>query len=402
MNKQKRFTQFCGIDVAKNKHVACIINRDGEVVAKSRSFHNTADGYQALLTWLKDAGTPQKVVVAMEATGHYWHSLHDFLVRHRYEVAVLNPIQTAQQARKGIRKTKTDKIDARHIATLVKNNEHRPAVVPGELGMTCRLLSRQRYRLTAQISKLKQLMWAKLHPVWPEFEQLFKVPFGVTGRKVLHAAPIPKDVQALGLQALSELMRKASRGKLGAEHAQRVWHAAQNSIGMQRGLEGSRIGIQCLLAQLEFLMDLREQLEDEIQRVSTQLPAYILTLPGCNPVHAVSLYGETDPFQTYQKPSQLVAFAGLDMVVFQTGEFEAPRKRITQRGSPYLRRTLWWMAFRTLQQDGDLRNFWLRKRREGVHHLAAVTATARKLCHVIWRIMTDQRDYLQKPPGNKS
>jgi transposase len=334
----------------------------------------------------------------MEATGHYWHSLHDCLTRRHYQVAVLNPIQTALQAKKGIRKRKTDKIDARHIATLIKNGEQRPALVPGELAMTCRQLGRHRYGLVGQMTVLKLRLQARLHPVWPEYESLFKVPFGVTGRKLLHTAPTPPDVLALGPAPLAELIRKASRGKFGPDHAQRVWQAASHSIGMRRGLEGTRISVRTLLAQLEALILIRKQLEAEMATLAQRLPAYIFTLPGASPIRVVSLFGETDPIDTFRTPGQLVAFAGLDMIVFQTGQYDAPRQRISKRGSPFLRRTLWAMALGALQQDGDLRDYWLRKRREGVHHLAAVTATARKLCHVTWRILTDRRDYQPQRP----
>ena len=105
----------------------------------------------------------------MEATGHYWYSLRDFLVEHGYEVAVLNPILTAQQAKKGIRKSKTDRIDAGHIATLIKNGEHRRALVPGELAMSCQSLTRLRYSMSRQGARIKQRLWSRLHPVWPEY-----------------------------------------------------------------------------------------------------------------------------------------------------------------------------------------------------------------------------------------
>ncbi len=102
------------------------------------------------------------------------------------------------------------------------------------------------------------------------------------------------------------------------------------------------------------------------------------------------------------RPEQLVAFAGLDPTVFQTGQYDGPRQRISKRGSPFLRRTLWGMALRSLQQEGDLRDYWLRKRREGTHHLAAVTTVAAKICRRAWRILTDQRDYLPQPPNPKA
>jgi len=393
MTSKKRYTRFCGIDVAKNKHVAKIIDRDGQCIDRSRSFHNDADGYQSILTCLKQAGGTGKTLVGMEATGHYWFGLHDFLVGHGFDVAVLNPIQTAQQAKKGIRKAKTDKIDAGHIATLIKNGEHRPALVPGELAMTCRQLTRLRYAITRQGVRIKQLLWSRLHPVWPEYEALFATPFCATGRKLLAVAPTPDDVRTMDRKELSELIRKTSRGKYGAVQADKVRQAAAHSVGTTRGIEGARIGIRSLLAQLDALAPVRNALDEQIDALADRVPRYMATLPGANPRAVVSLFGETDPIGTFATPSQLVAFAGLDLTVHQTGNYDAPRRRISKRGSPVLRHTLWQMAHRACYQEGDLREYWMRQRGRGLPHRSAVTAVAIKLCHVAWRILTDRRDY---------
>jgi transposase len=402
MASSKRYTHFCGIDIAKLKHVARIIDRDGKCLARSQSFNNDAQGYQSILTRLKEAGGPKRVLVGMEATGHYWHSLRDFLVDHRYEVAVLNPIQTAHQAKKGIRKRKTDKIDAGHIATLIKNGEHRPALVPGELAMTCRYLTRLRYAMNRQSARIKQLLWSRLHPVWPEYEPLFATPFCATGRKLLATAPTPHDVLGMGQQKLLELIRNTSRGKYGPAQADKVRRAAADSIGTRRGIDGIRISIRSLLTQLEALQPIRKQLEEEITTLADRVPACIHTLPGANPIASVSLFGETDPVETFTVPGQLVAFAGLDVTVFQTGQYQAPRRRISKRGSPVLRHTIWQMAHRACYQEGDLRDYWLRRRGEGLSHRSAVTATAIKLCHITWRILTDARDYQPKCPTRSS
>ncbi len=401
-NPVKRFTRFCGIDVAKRTHVACIVDRDGDFVARSRSFNNDRDGFEHLLARVQDAGGPKRVMVGMEATGHYWYSLHDFLVRQSYQVAVLNPIQTAQQAKKGIRKSKTDKIDARHIAILVKNGEYRPALVPGELAMSSRQLTRLRYSLVQQGARLQNLLRSRVHPIWPEFDTLFAAPFCKTGRKLPMAAPTPADVLALKLDELVELVRTGSRGRYSAAKAEQIRQAATCSVGMQRGHEGARISIRSILSQLEGLGAVRKQLEADIAALADRIPAYVLTLPGTDAIKAVSLFGETDPIETFRSPEQLVAFAGLDPTVFQTGEYDAPRRRISKRGSPYLRRTFWNMALGSLQREGDLRDYWLRRRREGMHHLVAVTAVAAKLCRAAWRILTDRRDYLPQRPATSS
>jgi transposase len=396
----KRHGRFCGIDVAKRTHVACILDRDGEFVARAQSLNNDQEGFQRLLKRLSDAGGPKQVIVAMEATGHYWYSLHDFLVRQSYQVAVLNPIQTAQQAKKGIRRSKTDKIDARHIATLLKNGEYRPALVPGELAMSCRQLTRLRHAMILQDVRLQNLLRARVHPVWPEFDTLFAAPFCKTGRQILRTAPTPSDVSALDADELAALVRTNSRGRYGDVKAEQIRQAARDSVGMQRGLDGSRVCIRSILTLLESLRAIRGQLEADITALADRLPAYVLTLPGADAIKGASLFGETDPVETFQSPRQLVAFAGLEPTIFQTGEYEAPRRGISKRGSPHLRRTLWSMALSTLQRDGELRDYWLRKRRECVHHLTAVTAVAAKICRRAWRILTDRRDYLPRPPAS--
>lgn len=342
------------------------------------------------------------MLVGMEATGHYWYSLHDFLTRCGYTVAVLNPIQTARQIAQAIRKCKTDKYDAAHIAALIRSGNYKPAAIPGELAMTCRQLTRLRYSMTQQYTRIKQLLWSRLHPVWPEYEPLFTNPFGKTGLALLRIAPTPHNMCKLDDDELTGLIHKSSHGIFGPIKAQQIRDAAQNSIGMQRGYEGIGAAINCLLDQMEALEPVRDGLETQITALSEQLPQYLLTLLGATPLNIVSLYGEVDPIETFKQPSQLVAFAGLDAAVFQTGQYDAPQRHISKRGSPFLRKTLWQMAYRSLQQEGDLRDFWFKKKHQNKHQLVAVTAVARKLCHVVWRIMTDQRDYIPKGYNPKS
>lgn len=402
MKASKQYLRFCGIDMAKRKHVACIIDQNGQYLLRPKSFHNDATGYQRILNCLKQSGRAKSILTGMEATGHYWYSLHDFLIRQGYTVAVLNPIQTAQQAKQAIRKCKTDKYDAFHIANLLRSGQYKAAVVPGELAMTCRQLTRLRYRIVKQSAMIKQLVNSRLHPVWPEYEGLFSNKFGTTSMKLLQIASTPKELIELDFDDLSELICKASRGRFGPAHTQKILHTAKNSVGMQRGHYGISIGIKLLLEQIEALEPVRKKLDVEIEKLAARLPEYLFTLPGATELTIVSLYGEVNPIEAFKKPSQLVAFAGLDPKVFQSGQYDAPRRHVSKRGSPYLRRTLWQMAYRAVCNEGDLRDFWRRKHRQNKHHLVAVTAAANKLCHIVWRIMTDRRDYIPKGYRPKS
>lgn len=402
MRRSKKFAYFGGIDIAKNKHVVCVIDRDGAVCIRPSSVANTTDGYQRLLERLKDVGRKTSVLIGMEATGHYWYSLHDFLTRSGYTVVVLNPIQTARQVAQAIRKCKTDTYDATHIAQLIRSGNYKPAAIPSEKAMTCRQLTRLRYSMLGQQTRIKQLIWSKLHPVWPEYERLFSNPFGTTARMVLRMTIESPGLRQMTQDELAERIRSSSRGKFGPLKAREIGHAAEKSAGMQRGREGIGIAINYLLDQMEPLESVRKRLEAQITELVEQLPPYLLTLPGASPLNIVSLYGEVDPIETFEKPSQLVAFAGLDAAVFQTGQYHAPQRHISKRGSPFLRKTLWQMAYRAAYQEGDLRDFWLKKKGQNKHQLVAVTAVARKLCHVVWRIMTDRRDYIPKGYNPKS
>ena len=143
-------------------------------------------------------------------------------------------------------------------------------------------------------------------------------------------------------------------------------------------------------------------MREKIEALGATLPAYLLTLPGVSPISAVSLFAETDPISTFSSADQLVAFAGLDPAVFQSGQYDAPRRCISKRGSPHLRRTLWLMALSSVLHPGPLQDYYKRRRAAGLHHTSAVTALALKLCRITWRVMTDQRDYSPEPPTSKA
>jgi transposase len=397
-----RYTHFCGIDIGKRKHVACLLDAQGKPLIKTLAFANDAEGFARLRQRLQDAAANTSVLVGMEATGHYWYALHDQLQRWGYAQQVLNPLQSAQQIKNAIRKLKSDPSDAIHIATLVNNGEGKPAIVPDDLAMTCRQLTRLWYALVKQRTRIKQLIHARLECVWPEFETYLSDPFGTTGRTLLRAAPTPEDLLAMNPETLVELLRKASRGRFGFATAEHIRTSAQTSVGLRRGLDGMRMTIHTLLDQLDATTPVRKKLEAQITELNARLPGYLMTLPGSNPVRTVSLFGETDPISSFKSPEQLVAFAGLDVTVYQTGQFQASRRHISKRGSPYLRHTLWMMAFLAVKKKGILRRHYLKRRKRGLHHLAAVTAVSLKLTRIVWRICTDQRDYKPKAPASHS
>src|ERR1700722_17304286 len=109
----QRYTLFCGIDVGKAKHFAHILDADGESLMRSQSFTNDSAGFALLRQRLDDTRKGKPLLIGMEATGHYWYALHEYPIspspatpgRDGHHVVVVNPLQTAQQSRKQIRKS---------------------------------------------------------------------------------------------------------------------------------------------------------------------------------------------------------------------------------------------------------------------------------------------------------
>ena len=166
---------FCGIDVAKHKHVALVLDEKGTLVKPAFTFTNDRQGCDALLGVLANVGRP--VTVGMEATGHYWLALYDQLTGQKYPTIVLNPLQIAAYRRSGIRKVKNDRVDAFWIADYVRLANPAPTTQDIPLLLQMRELSRFRFGLTQQIGDCKRRILAVLDRVFPEYETLFSSVF---------------------------------------------------------------------------------------------------------------------------------------------------------------------------------------------------------------------------------
>ena len=101
---------YVGIDIAKNSHVAAIVSNNGEVLTEPFPFDNTIQGFTLLLSSMSKFDKT-KILIGLEATGHYGENLIQFLFQKEYNIVQLNPLQTASARKSAIRKTKTDKAD---------------------------------------------------------------------------------------------------------------------------------------------------------------------------------------------------------------------------------------------------------------------------------------------------
>jgi len=390
---------YVGIDIAKNKHEASVIDADGKPLLESISFSNSKQGCEKLLTLFERLDVSKdSVLIGMEATGHYWLSVHAFFFELGYDVKVINPIQSEAFRKMYIRQTKNDSKDAFIIAQIMRFGQFSATKLSEERIVALRQLSRYRLALVDSCGDCKRRIIALLDQVFPEYDRLFSDTFGVTSKEILLKYPTPEDMLAVSTRKLATLLAKSSRGRFGEEKAEQLKNAAADSFGVSFAKDAFSFQIQQLMEQILFLEKQVAELELKISALLEQMDSFITTIPGIGETLGAIILSEIGDIYRFDSPGKLVAFAGLDVKVNQSGEFTGTKTKISKRGSPYLRRAIWLAASRAAFCDPILSEYYQSLRARGKHHLTAVGAVARKLCNIIFAILRENRPYLPAPP----
>lgn len=388
-----RFQMFyLGIDIGKNTHVASLVDDKKKVIFKAFSFSNSIDGAESLI--LKLEAFKNELEVAMEATGHYWLSLYSYLVEKNFTVRVINPIQT-DGWRQGIeiRKRKTDVIDSLLIADLLRYGDFVETSLSNEDYLSLRNLSRFRSYLISSIGDLKRKTIALLDQVFPEYASSFSNIFGKTSKEILSNFSTPSDFEDINSDDLNTFLESVSKKNYASKKIDELSKKASSSFGINFCLDSFSLQIKMLIEQISFIQNQVSNVENEIEVLLEKLNSPITTIPGIGSVNAATILGEIGDIKRFSNPSKLVAYAGLDASVSQSGEYESTYNHMSKRGSPYLRRALFQSALRAEFCDPVFSAYYRKKITEGKHHLVATNAVARKLCHTIFAVLTKDEPY---------
>jgi transposase len=382
---------FCGIDVAKRKHVALVMHDTGTLTQRAFEIPNTRDGLEHLHQRLQ--ALTELATIGLEATGHYWLALYEFLAQQGYPLIVLNPLQIHAYRKSGVRKCKSDRTDAFWIADFIHigNGQVASPTTPGLLQL--RELSRFRFRVTEQIGDCKRKVIAVLDRVFPEYETLFSSVFLASSRRLLTDAVTAQEFADLDLTELTQVLHSTSRGRFGSAEATALQTLARQSIGIRFLTDAVRVEMRCLLEQVELLEAQRDHIDAALEELVAQVPQFITTIPGIGLATGAALLAEIGDIRRFGAPEKLIAYAGIDASVYQTGEFTADHAHMSKRGSPYLRHALWQAASMAVVHDPELRAYYQDKRAEGKHHGTALGAVCRKLLNRINIVLKEQRPY---------
>jgi transposase len=380
-----------GIDVAKDYHDALGLDDAGQVVLPPFRFTNTRAGVDELLARLESL--PGPVRLAMESTGHYWIALYEALVEQGYTIVVFNPLQIKAYRQVGIRKTKTDRIDCYYLADFLRVQVLPPQFVPSPTHRQLRHLARFRFALVDRASSLRRRAHMVMDQVFPEYPALFARPFDTTSRHLLRHAVTAEEFVAWPLAELTVAIQKASRRRLGQEKAQAIHTAAHTSLGIRSLCQVAKLEMSWLLDQMGLLDQQVDHLDATLAELMAGEEQYLTTIPGISTVLAATILGEIGDIQRFPSLSPLIAYAGLDPSVHQSGHFVATQSRLSKRGSPYLRRAIWLAAMTARRYNPDLAAFYQRKREQGKHHNVAMSAVCHRLLARIYVILKENRPF---------
>ncbi len=378
---------YVGIDVAKGTHVAAAMNTDGVVLLEPFAFQNDHDGFQQLKAKLETLDR-NEMLIGLESTAHYAENLIFFLHAQEYRLAVINPVQTAAVRKTGIRKAKTDKIDSLLICKTLALNSFRLYTENDVKTLQLKSLCRFRQKLKKSKARLKIQLVSYVDMIFPELQFFFKSGLHIkTCYELLKSYSSPDDIAALHLTKLSNLLSKASRGRFGKEDARSLKSLAASSVGVKN----TYISIQITqtIAQIELIESQLTELEKIIGQAMDELDSVIMTVPGIGKLNGAMILGEIGDIHRFAHPSKLLAYAGLDPVVNQSGKFTAKRTRMSKRGSKALRYALINAAWNVSLNNDTFKRYFDSKIAQGHSHYDALAHTAHKLVRVLFKLLTD-------------
>ena len=385
-----------GIDIGKNHHEASIVSPEGKQIGRSLRFATTHKGADSLMSFIfKNIGN-SPCVFGLEATGHYWYPIYSFLKAKGYTIYVINPIQSDSLRKMYIRQTKNDSIDSFLIAEVIRFGQFGTTSMADENILAMRQLCRYRDSLISSRTEIKLRIGTIMEQIFPEYEKQFSSLWVSTSMGILEKYLTPENIENAPIDELFEIIKDKSHNRLTRAKAISIKEAAADTFGIKIAQDAFSFQLKQLIDRMNFLDKQIEALDCQILEYYEKFDCYLHTIPGIGMIGAATILAEIGDISRFKNSSALVAFAGIDPTVRQSGEFNSTHNHMSKRGSPYLRHAIFLAATTCSFHNSPLNAYYKKKRDQGKHHLTATGAVARKLTTVIYAVLRDSKPYEPK------
>ena len=385
-----------GIDIGKNHHEASIVSPEGKQIGRSLRFATTHKGADSLMSFIfKNIGN-SPCVFGMEATGHYWYPIYSFIKAKGYTICVINPIQSDSLRKMYIRQTKNDSIDSFLIAEVIRFGQFGTTSMADENILAMRQLCRYRDSVISSRTEIKLRISTIMEQIFPEYEKQFSSLWVSTSMGILEKYLTPDNIENAPIDELFEIIKDKSHNRLTRAKAISIKEAAADTFGIKIAQDAFSFQLKQLIDRMNFLDKQIEALDCQILEYYEKFDCYLHTIPGIGMIAAATILAEIGDINRFKSSSALVAFAGIDPTVRQSGEFSSTHNHMSKRGSPYLRHAIFLAATTCSFHNSPLNAYYKKKREQGKHHLTATGAVARKLTTVIYAVLRDGKPYEPK------
>ena len=387
---------YVGIDVAKDKHDCFITNSDGEVLFKAFTIANNLTGftelYQKIESVMEDVS---KVKVGLEATGHYSYNLLGYLIDKGLPTYAINPLHTNLYRKSlSLRQTKTDKVDARTIASMLMSDVNLKSYSDTSYhNEELKSLTRYRFDKVKERAKLKSSVSRLVCILFPELEKLVPTLHMASVYALLSEFPGAKQVANVHLTRLTNLLTKASKGRYGKETAITFRDAARTSIGSN--MPAKSLELKHTIKLIRELTSEIDEIENEIKIIMDEIHSPILSSPGINYRMGAMIIAEIGDFNRFDSPDKILAYAGFSPSTYQSGQLDGAYSHMEKRGSRYLRYALYNAAKYVCHWDSTFAEYLAKKRAEGKHYNVAISHAIKKLVRVIYHLEKTNQQYIK-------
>ena len=383
-----------GIDVAKDKHDCFILSSEGEVLADVFTIPNNAEGFATMLQTIRRCTRPaDKIKVGLEATGHYSYNILGFLLDCGLPTYVINPLHTNLYRKSlTLRKTKTDRVDARTIATMLMSDVDLKSYTDTSYhNEELKSLTRYRFDKVRERGKLKQSVSRLVTILFPELERIVPSLHITSVYALLSEFPGAHQIAATHLTHLKTVLSDASKGRYGREKAVEIREAARNSIGSRMPAKSLELKhtIQ-LIRELDAEID---EVEKEINSRMDEIHSPITTIPGIGYRMGAMILAEIGDFHNFDSADKILAYAGLSPSTYQSGQLTNCYSHMEKRGSRYLRYALFNATKYVCLWDPTFAAYLSKKRAEGKHYNVAISHAAKKLVRLIYAMERSGQPY---------
>ena len=310
---------YVGIDVAKDKHDCFVTNSDGAVLFKSFTIPNNREGFETLFQRISSVSEDlTKVKVGLEATGHYSYNLLGFLLDKGLPTYVINPLHTNLYRKSlSLRKTKTDKVDSRTIATMMMSDVNLKSYSDSSYhNEELKSLTRYRFDKVKKRAKLKSSVSRLVCILFPELETLVPTIHMASVYALLSEFPSADAVANAHLTRLSNLLSESSKGRYGKDTAVMFRDAAKGSIGSHMPAKSLELKHTIKLIQ-ELTVEI-DEIEAAIKRImDEQIQSPILTIPGISYRMGAMIIAEIGDFSRFIWKNEVPDTSGMPFTMPQ-------------------------------------------------------------------------------------